>query len=578
MLLSVGGTVLAVIMFCTGISMFRGKEKGYGLFVITGSIGILLTSLFLLTNDYPIPGFITIFFFLYCAPFALYSFLSKQTVSKKGALTAIIVYGLVCASFLLVILYYRKFSLLFALPVLLFGLLNYFIIGRRFQKKSRKLVKESIEPNQHNSSSNVEINKKKNISNVVLSKGAYMKEKLQGVLGIFGIILYYLFTALLTVAPLISLGLPWWVDFIILLVVQLFPPIDIAFYIWALIVTVQGPQDWWAIVFYVCFGLFILFTIVPLILKLFKPRKKVKERAEQIQIDVESEEPADEHDEELEPEDEHDEELPVPEKGYMFCRKCGAKIPGDSDFCPKCGKSTKYKVKKKSSIKKIIISSLLLIFILALGTFLVFAFTREKSYCIGSFDLSEIPEFKGKPFVVLNNNKPYFNTKTVPDEPYEHYSPLDNRGRSGVCETFICKEIMPNEFSKTIAEDIGLNNIRAYLLIPERFNRETFSNERVVFFATDFLVYSGKIVFEDQIYEYVTSTGNGVFYRVTPVYLADRNNICSGVILEAYSPTDNGNGVCFNVYCYNVQPGEDFSYQQEEKVDSYRLKKWYSTK
>ena len=59
--------------------------------------------------------------------------------------------------------------------------------------------------------------------------------------------------------------------------------------------------------------------------------------------------------------------------------------------------------------------------------------------------------------------------------------------------------------------------------------------------------------YENKVANYVESTGNHVLYRATPVYEGD-NLLAGGVQLEAYSVEDKGKGVCFNVYCYNVQP------------------------
>jgi DNA-entry nuclease len=57
----------------------------------------------------------------------------------------------------------------------------------------------------------------------------------------------------------------------------------------------------------------------------------------------------------------------------------------------------------------------------------------------------------------------------------------------------------------------------------------------------------------------VDSTGNHVLYRVTPIFEGD-NLVASGVQMEGWSVEDNGAGICFNVYCYNVQPGIEIDY------------------
>ena len=65
--------------------------------------------------------------------------------------------------------------------------------------------------------------------------------------------------------------------------------------------------------------------------------------------------------------------------------------------------------------------------------------------------------------------------------------------------------------------------------------------------------------FENKVANYVKETNNHVLYRVTPIY--DGNNLlASGVLMEAKSVEDNGRGICFNVYVYNVQPGIAIDY------------------
>ena len=65
--------------------------------------------------------------------------------------------------------------------------------------------------------------------------------------------------------------------------------------------------------------------------------------------------------------------------------------------------------------------------------------------------------------------------------------------------------------------------------------------------------------FEDAVAEYIWDTGNHVMYRVTPVFEGDELG-ARGVHMEAYSVEDDGEGICFNVYCYNVEPGVVIDY------------------
>ena len=73
----------------------------------------------------------------------------------------------------------------------------------------------------------------------------------------------------------------------------------------------------------------------------------------------------------------------------------------------------------------------------------------------------------------------------------------------------------------------------------------------------------GMLPFENMVADYIRETGNHVAYRVTPVYKGN-NLVASGVQIEAYSVEDNGDGICFNVYCYNVQPGIVINYSTGE--------------
>ena len=65
--------------------------------------------------------------------------------------------------------------------------------------------------------------------------------------------------------------------------------------------------------------------------------------------------------------------------------------------------------------------------------------------------------------------------------------------------------------------------------------------------------------FENLTADYIKETGNHVLYRVTPVFTGDEL-VARGVVMEAMSVEDKGDGVLFNVYCYNVQPGVTIDY------------------
>ena len=70
--------------------------------------------------------------------------------------------------------------------------------------------------------------------------------------------------------------------------------------------------------------------------------------------------------------------------------------------------------------------------------------------------------------------------------------------------------------------------------------------------------------FENKFANYIKENENNhVLYRVTPVF-ENNNLLAKGVEIEAYSVEDNGKGVSFNVFIYNVQPGININYKTGE--------------
>lgn len=85
------------------------------------------------------------------------------------------------------------------------------------------------------------------------------------------------------------------------------------------------------------------------------------------------------------------------------------------------------------------------------------------------------------------------------------------------------------------------------------------ANTKNLITGTRYLNIDGMLPFEDEVADYVKETDNHVLYRVTPVFDGD-NLVASGVQMEAESVEDDGAGVKFNVFCYNVQPGIGIDY------------------
>lgn len=191
---------------------------------------------------------------------------------------------------------------------------------------------------------------------------------------------------------------------------------------------------------------------------------------------------------------------------------------------------------------------------------------------VSAVDIADIPEYSGKAYCEVNGNVPGFSEDELVTEAFENYSDLDFLGRCGVAYANICKELMPTEERGEIGmvKPSGWHTVKYsdridgnYLynrchLIGYQLAGEN-ANEKNLITGTRYLNVTGMLPFENEVADYVESTGNHVLYRVTPVYDGD-NLVASGVQMEAESVEDKGAGVCFNVYVYNVQPGVIIDY------------------
>lgn len=190
-------------------------------------------------------------------------------------------------------------------------------------------------------------------------------------------------------------------------------------------------------------------------------------------------------------------------------------------------------------------------------------------------DLSLIPAYTDKAYVKLNNNIPDFDDSLMTTESFEKYSEFDSLGRCGVAFANIGKDLMPT----AERESIGMIKpsgwrISKYDFIDGKylFNRCHLigyqltgenANEKNLITGTRYLNVDGMLPFENKVADYIRSTNNHVLYRVTP-HFEGNNPIASGVQIEAKSVEDNGKGIQFNVYCYNVQPRVKIDYTTGE--------------
>lgn len=188
-----------------------------------------------------------------------------------------------------------------------------------------------------------------------------------------------------------------------------------------------------------------------------------------------------------------------------------------------------------------------------------------------AFNAADVPAYSGEPYTAVNNNEPYFISDNLTTEAFENYSELDALGRCGVAYANVCLETMPTEKRGSISEvkptgwhSVKYDNVdgkslynRCHL-IGYQLTAEN-ANQQNLITGTRYLNVDGMLPFENMVADYVKETDNHVLYRVTPIFTGD-NLVADGVLMEGYSVEDEGDGICFCVYAYNVQPGITIDY------------------
>ncbi len=226
--------------------------------------------------------------------------------------------------------------------------------------------------------------------------------------------------------------------------------------------------------------------------------------------------------------------------------------------------------------KKTSPQNLVFTFIILLGIGIAgFYQNKEEKENIPSYTLESIPDYSGVSYVVLNENHPTFTEKDYITNSYEFYSELDVLGRCGFAMASIGVDLMPTEERGSIGmiKPSGWHTIRydhidgKYLynrchLIGYQLTGEN-ANEKNLITCTRSMNTKGMLPFENQVTDYIKETHNHVLYRVTPIYIED-NLVASGVVMEAYSIEDQGKGVQFHVYVYNVEKGVEIDYKTGE--------------
>ena len=195
---------------------------------------------------------------------------------------------------------------------------------------------------------------------------------------------------------------------------------------------------------------------------------------------------------------------------------------------------------------------------------------------IKSYNLDAIPEYDGiSEYVIINNNEPFFNENEITTKSFEEYSKLDYLERCGTAYANISIDLMPTEERKSIGsvKPSGWHTVKydivdgKYLynrchLIGFQLTGEN-ANEENLITCTRQMNTGMMLDIENEVAQYINETKNHVLYRATPIY-EDSNLLASGVLLEGLSVEDNGAGIKFNIYVYNIQDGIEIDYSTGE--------------
>ncbi len=189
-----------------------------------------------------------------------------------------------------------------------------------------------------------------------------------------------------------------------------------------------------------------------------------------------------------------------------------------------------------------------------------------------------IPEYSGKDVIELTGNRPCFTVYDFDHITGENYRELDGLGRCGTAYAMISRDMMPTEPRGEIGsiKPTGWKQAKYPGIIdsdpPYLYNRSHLiayaltgqnANELNLITGTRYFNTELMLPYELRVARFLDHNDDHVLYRVTP-YFRDDELVARGVEMEAFSVEDNGEGVCFHVFCYNVQPGIEIDYETGE--------------
>ena len=196
----------------------------------------------------------------------------------------------------------------------------------------------------------------------------------------------------------------------------------------------------------------------------------------------------------------------------------------------------------------------------------------------GVLSYRDVPAFEGNPYVYVNDGEPTFTDEQRAAEPgHEHYGELDELGRCTAAFAVVGPETQPTEKRGSIGEIRPSGwQMAKYDFVEGKylFNRCHLlgyqltgenANPQNLITGTRYLNIQGMLPFENAVADYVDATGNHVLMAVTPIFEGSEL-VARGVHMMAESVEDGGEGVAFNVFCYNVQPGVVIDYGTGESM------------
>ena len=205
------------------------------------------------------------------------------------------------------------------------------------------------------------------------------------------------------------------------------------------------------------------------------------------------------------------------------------------------------------------------------------------------FDLSDIPSYSGNPYCEVNNNQPFFQADELTTESFKQFSELDSLGRCGVAFACIGTDSLPTEERGEIGiiKPSGWHTVRYDDIIEDKYlyNRCHLiafelsgenANPQNLITGTRYMNVKGMLPFENRVRNYVENTNQHVIYRITPVFEGN-DLVATGVLMEGYSVEDDGGDICFNIFCYNVQPHIKINYADGTSDVDYISKSEEST-